>query len=187
MSLPSGKLISPPLEKTIDEALEKFAERLPMRSLIPRDGLPYLYRNFLEGKDTPDGEPGLFLHKFVSSDDSSKVHCHPWTWAVSYILAGSYRETRMRRAPNVFKRKTDKVTLLPPEINSFETGQINFISSDVFHSVEIRSQNVWTLFLHGPREHRWGFLDAISGREQKISYVNTRTKDRDVKGAIRKK
>lgn len=151
--------ISPPLRNLISDALETFGARIERR-LIPRgkEKLPYLYRNFLEGKQAPDGEPGLFLHKFVSSDQEGQLHNHPWQWSASFILVGAYKETRA----NIGAKEGDQILLTGQwKKRQFNAGDINFIRKDDFHRVDIVpsvADHVWTLFLHGPRVDNWSFV-----------------------------
>jgi hypothetical protein len=180
--------MSPPLDSLVRSSLEKFSTRLAdkdMRSLIPRDGLPYLYRAYLEGGDTPDGEPGLFLHKFVASDDENLLHCHPWRWSVSFILSGRYREIRSQHDPR-FATSLHEVVLEDTTTQRLEPGDTNFIGMKDFHSVEILTPEVWTLFLHGPRAAQWGFVKKTPRVRQTIAISQVRTKDRTITGRVRK-
>lgn len=170
-----------PLQRHINEALETFSSHhtghdgKSLRRLIPRNKLPYLYRNFLAGKETPDDQPGLLLHKFVSSDAKDELHNHPWRWAVSFILTGSYRETRSNPMRGDYM-KHKQVLLGPPQTDDFSAGDHNFIGADTFHSVQLLSEEVWTLFLHGPRIQHWAFVPAIhDGTLQTMRVIKTRT------------
>jgi len=167
--------MSIPLAKAISEALEKFAAR-GERRLIPRgkDQIAYLYRNFLEGKPAPDGEPGLLLHKFVASDTFEQLHNHPWTWSVSFILEGSYRETR-----EVIQTRqgNGKILLRRQWQRDFKPGDHNYIARNDFHRVDLISNHVWTLFLHGPREGDWSFVPENYGEFVIPRMVTKRTFD----------
>jgi hypothetical protein len=184
------KLHTAPLDEMIRQALESFCLRLDKkesRRLIPRttpDGkkIPYLYRGYLEGDDTPDGQCGLFLHKFVASDESDKLHSHPWVWSVSFILSGSYRETRSKPDPKSKQQHLAETMIIleTPTKRTFEPGQSNFIGGNDYHSVEILTKEVWTLFLHGPRNSDWGFVPMPKepGIAVPIDIVKVRTRDR---------
>ena len=182
--------MSPPLDGLVRASLEKFSTRLAdknLRSLIPRDGLPYLYRAYLEGGDTPDGEPGLFLHKFVASDAADMLHSHPWRWSVSFILSGRYRETKSKHDIRLLRtgKTGDEIVLEDTTTQTLEPGQTNFIGMQHFHSVEILTPEVWTLFLHGPRAAEWGFVKKAPRQRQKITIVKIRTKSRSITGKVR--
>lgn len=183
-SLKSDKL-SAPFAAMVSKALENFASRGDRR-LIPRgkkgaeSEIPYLYRNFLEGKQAEDSQPGLFLHKFVSSDKEGQLHNHPWKWSVSFILVGRYRETRTtvhKWSKNPTNGKLEIVRFHNPIHRELQAGEVNHISDSDFHRVEILSPHVWTLFLHGPRTGQWGFATENYKRPVKMKFVHKRTYD----------
>lgn len=175
--------LTPPVEAIVKKSLEQFASRLPRR-LITRDGkikkggvhldgTPYLYRTYLEGESPPaDEQSGLLLHKFVASDQPGELHSHPWHWSISFILAGSYKEIRARPlgAP-----AAKKITLSDKRERVFASGDSNWISHDDYHRVEILTPEVWTLFLHGPRRHGWGFVKEEFGKPVELKKVTVRT------------
>jgi hypothetical protein len=110
--------------------------RLPAR-IISDDGRPYLERYFVfHGLGIR-----IYLHRFVGSDPERGWHDHPWAWAASLVLAGSYLESRRdglrhRRWGNV-------------------------LSGDTFHRVILPTgeRECWTLFVHSARDVKsWGFL-----------------------------
>jgi hypothetical protein len=42
-------------------------------------------------------------------------------------------------------------------------GRINVVSGTDFHRVELPgARPAWTLFVHGPKVRRWGFLDLVT-------------------------
>jgi len=180
--------LTPPIEALIRKSLEQFASRVPRRLItrngkikkggIHLDGIPYLYRAYLEGENAPEGEPGLVLHKFVASDQPGELHCHPWRWSISFIIAGSYKETRARPIEMIRGVRgvaKDKITLSDKKERTFEPGDNNWISHDDYHRVEILTPEVWTLFLHGPREHGWGFVKEKFGKPMELKKVTVRT------------
>ncbi|MGN6103684.1 MAG: hypothetical protein ACTHU0_01140, partial [Kofleriaceae bacterium] len=62
---------------------------------IETDGDPYLTRVLLPRIRIPgvcDFRP--MLHRFHRPDVDQHLHNHPWKWAVSLILSGSYVEER---------------------------------------------------------------------------------------------
>jgi hypothetical protein len=74
-----------------------------------------------------------------------ELHAHPWSWALSFIIAGGYSEER---------REFDKVTRREVPPLSF-----NFIRQSDFHRVDLIENDCWTLFLIGPKTKSWGFWD----------------------------
>jgi hypothetical protein len=122
----------------------------PERTTIRGEGgEPKIHRHYLFGTGKTFG---VFLHRFVASDEPGRFHDHPWSWAVSLILRGGYLEERRRRDDSASTTRW-----LGP-------GHINVIRPHRFHRVELRDgRPAWTLFIHGPKVRRWGFLDAATG------------------------
>lgn len=84
---------------------------------------------------------GIFLHRFWKSDREG-AHDHPWDF-VTIVLRGGY-----------FEQTPGKARWRGP-------GSIIFHKAEEFHRIFIPSDlrgNTWTLFVHGPRRRRWGFL-----------------------------
>lgn len=108
---------------------------LPCR-IISDGERPYLERYFvcrLFGRN-------VYIHRFVASDPDRGLHDHPWSWALSIVLAGHYLE----------ERRTGTRTV----------RWLNRITADTFHRVlkPEGAADVWTLFIHGARSKEWGFL-----------------------------
>lgn len=139
----------------------------PPRVIYDRDGYtPYLSRYYLVGAPhMPDGSPafeadggprpgaiwpdrrfGVYLHRFHRSDEADELHNHPWSWAVSLILSGSYSEERLQPDGSIGRRV-------------FGPGSVNRITHDTFHRVDLLTQECWTLFIVGRKERSWGFWD----------------------------
>ncbi len=124
--------------------------------LIKIDDQPYLERYYM-GRFA-----GItfYLHRFVSSDDERNIHDHPWKWSAAWVLAGGYREERLRH----FDPDTGWVsyfrTLFP--------GRLNIINTRTFHRITEPKTNTWTLFMHGARIKSWGFLEKT---DQGLEYL----------------
>ena len=104
-----------------------------------------------EGVVNDDESYTWLLHRF-GQDDDPDVHCHPWTWGLSFILSGGYIEERYDAATNTY---TTRVLKAPA---------INFLRHGDFHRVTlIGGQPCWTLFLTGKRVSSWGFIDRKTG------------------------
>lgn len=98
-----------------------------------------------------DDDYSVFLHRF-GQDDEPDVHCHPWTWGLSFILSGGYIEERLNRATGEY---TSRVLVAPA---------INFLRHGDFHRVSlIGGQECWSLFFTGKRVSDWGFIDRRTG------------------------
>ncbi len=90
--------------------------------------------------------------RIVGSDSPTEFHDHPWSWAVSLVLRGGYVEDRRRRDEPTIARRWLSV------------GRFNWLPPRIFHRVELRDDRpAWTLFVHGPKIRKWGFLDAVTG------------------------
>jgi hypothetical protein len=98
------------------------------------DGSPYLTR--VRG-------PRLFgvrpmLHHFHRPDGDRALHNHPWRWAISIVLSGSYLEERRGGLLRVVSR-------------------FNLLRAEDFHRVAELRGDVWTIFVAGPECQQWGF------------------------------
>jgi hypothetical protein len=128
-------------------------ERHTRRRIIhDRTGLrEYLIRYYIwwrdDGRD-PANELdsklpfNVLLHNIKLSDDPI-YHDHPWSWC-SIVLRGGYFEHR----PGAFGDV--KVWRRP--------GSICFRKATDLHYVELGKKDVWTLFIHGRRVRKWGFI-----------------------------
>ena len=117
------------------------------------DGRPYLERYHLTR--LPFGYR-VYLHRFVASDPGRGLHNHPWKHALSLVLCGSYRETRMLGAA------ADN-TLHSRRLGA---GHVNLISGNVFHRIDLAAGGeCWSLFVHAPRAKSWGIIQQREYRD----------------------
>lgn len=105
---------------------------------------PYLTRYYLFGKDRKWGN--IYLHHFHDSDKGPELHNHPWVWSFGMILVGGYFEERRMLDDSVERREV-------------KPWSINYITSKIFHRVDLIENDAWTLFFAGPRSNDWGFWD----------------------------
>jgi hypothetical protein len=133
----------------------------PPRSIVlGDDGAPKIHRLYLLGTGKTFG---VFLHHFVGSDAPSTFHDHPWSWGISLMLRGGYLEERRTRDDPKLVRRWPGL------------GRINLLRPGTFHRVELRDgRPAWTLFVHGPKNRSWGFLDALTGAFQLWSPADRR-------------
>jgi hypothetical protein len=118
-------------------------------TILTDDGKPKVHRHYLIGSGKTFG---VFLHHFVGSDEPDVLHDHPWNWGVALVVRGGYFEDRCQRPGSERARRW-----LGP-------GRLNVLQPGVFHRVELRdSRAAWTLFVHGRKTRRWGFLDLVTG------------------------
>lgn len=133
---------------------------------IETDGSPYLTRIILPWRIF-----GVrpYLHHFHRPDVDRWVHNHPWSWALSIVLAGSYEEERLDQvveyevaAP---ARAGTKWNEFGPHAHKREVltdrrvvRWFNFLTRRDYHRVLELHGDVWTIFVTGPRQQSWGFL-----------------------------
>jgi hypothetical protein len=132
----------------------------------------YLSRWFLLGGPKTEGLEdglskswGLYLHCFHRSDDSDKLHSHPWKWAVSFVLKNGYVEDRLETTSPTEWGRGGQVTR-----REVRAGRLNFLRGTTFHRVDLDRGEAWTLFLVGPGVADWGFLELASpytGRKER--------------------
>lgn len=154
----------------------EISDYFPDKRLVKRDGKALFWRYYLQHADRNDF--GFFLHQLVDSDQPYELHSHPWTWAFSVILSGSYEEERgqgLLRADDAqdvsepvrysFTGFAKKV-FRPFDVNLFQVGD--------YHRLNLVDGPVWTLFVHGPRAQYWSFIHRETGAKRD---VHTRTYD----------
>lgn len=110
------------------------------------DGSPYITRVLL---------PRVFgirplLHRIHKPDSDRAMHNHPWRWAFSVVLAGSYDEERPVKGRESF-------------VQTRRVSRWNLIRSTDFHRISHLHGEVWTLFITGPRIQDWGFRERAWG------------------------
>ena len=128
-----------------------FASKLKRRDICGEDGSLYLSRYRILGwmpGSTWRWPFSVYLHRFHREDLDTAPHNHPWRWAYSLILNGSYLEVR----------ELDGCT----SFEWFRRGRVNRIRETDFHYVARIQGEVWTLFIVGPKTKSWGF--KVPGR-----------------------
>jgi hypothetical protein len=157
-----GTNIEPP-PPALEELLRRVAGRLPFRA-IHVEGDLYLGRWYVLGRLParywPDVSSVLgwlpisvYLHRFFRPDRDRELHSHPWRWALSLILTGGYLEERRQGEREVVTRRRDP-------------GTLNLIRHGDYHRVlSLPTEDVWTLFIAGPKISSWGFWDPDTGEE----------------------
>lgn len=140
----------------LEESLWAVAAWAPFGAkMIWRGARPYMARVYL----TPWWCPRqLFLHRILMSDDG--IHNHPYGWSCSLILTGGYRE--VRATPHYYDRGATSEFSRVGKVGTFKQW-FNWIPAGAFHALELTEGPVWTLFVCGPRDREWGFLDDAGG------------------------
>lgn len=155
----------------IGKVLRKLSDFLP-ENRVQIDGDVYLRRFYLCGKMPkvlvplfnfgPKARqrlgflPTIYLHCFYRPDHDRDLHNHPWA-GTSLILTGGYVEERYSGNPaDPNSRKKLKVV---------SSGDINKIHAHTYHRVDrLLEDEVWTLFVLGPKVQSWGFWSEEEGR-----------------------
>lgn len=137
----------------ISSLLYKLSAYCRCRVINGPDRQPYLERYHV--MRLPFGYQ-VYLHRFVASDPGRGLHNHPWKRALSLVLCGAYRETRMldAGADNALQDRW------------LRPGNINLISGETFHRVNLPTgSECWSLFIHAPKAKGWGFIQRQGYRD----------------------
>lgn len=168
------------------EALVAVLRTLDVRLIRRGDddtGMPYLWRGYL-GNRAVNQEAGVFLHRFVSSDEL-EYHHHPWAYSHSFILAGRYAEDRVLSTDINHDEGTAVLDGSTRRTKVFGPGDVNVILGSTFHRVDLLTSEVWTLFVHGPRVQGWGFVPLNRfGEKVPLRLVEGHTRDRLSREAV---
>lgn len=126
---------------------------------------PYLERYYLFLKDRKNFPFNVFLHKFLKSDPDD-LHDHPWPYA-TLILKGGYWEWLPQFNPKGEKIGEMAVWRKP--------GHFRTCSANSYHRIELDpSVECWTLFMPGPQQREWGFLNKKNQWIQHEEYLAER-------------
>ncbi len=131
-------------------ALCRFVKLLPCKKIkLKVNDSIYLERYYLIKSPLIN----VKIHRILESDADERLHDHPWEWAISVILLGGYVEERLQDDKTVRKK-------------TYGLGRPNIIGANTFHRVSLLlSEEVWTLFIHGPRNKEWTFLNVVNGEQ----------------------
>lgn len=130
-----------------------------------RTGDPYLPRLLFPRIRIGSVDSRPMLHNFKGPDGDRNPHNHPWKWAVSIILSGSYTEERTDVNDYVTVTNIDGT---PRKVFNKTTRRVrwfNRLNENTYHRVTQLHGNVWTLFIVGPKIQSWGFLHDDSNGE----------------------
>lgn len=125
--------------------LHWLSSKLERRAIHGEDGTLYLERFKIFGWMPGSARRypfSVYLHRFHRPDLDDAPHSHPWKWAFSFVLSGSYVEWR-----RVGHRGEQR-----------RVRWLNLLLGDVFHCIKRLDGEVWTLFIVGPKTSSWGFL-----------------------------
>ncbi|WP_461495014.1 hypothetical protein [Pyruvatibacter sp.] len=93
----------------------------------------------------------LLLHEVLRADADMRPHNHPWDWAFALVISGGYAEVRLTDFCGVRLATTWRWP-----------WRLYRLSGTDFHRISgLRERASWSLFLHGPRRHGWGFIEAL--------------------------
>lgn len=91
----------------------------------------------------------IYLHNIRFDDDDRAPHDHPW-FSISFPIKGQLTEHRPDKAPRILRR-------FRPYIRRAKALHRLEVGSDR-HDPEALPQDVWTIFITGPKVRDWGFL-----------------------------
>ncbi len=143
----------------LTQLLQAASQFLPHRMIKDDAGTLYLSRYRVIGDMMARSSwfpVTLYLHRFHRPDEDRVLHNHPWPWAVSFILAGGYRE---ERRGDSFGYNGERLPAADTALVSrwLRAGSLNFLRGDTFHRVAELDGATWTLFLVGRKHQGWGF------------------------------
>jgi len=106
----------------------------------------------------------FYIHRFLTSDDETH-HDHPWHF-ISHIVEGGYKEERLFKVADYYKRPTAMFT---KEIGERKAGSwahrrpsdIHRVIIDKKYTFEQRKTAPLTFILFGVRKREWGFWQPI--------------------------
>lgn len=158
-----------PLNEAALEKIEDWRNHPDQR--IGTNDDPYLDRWFIIKKNRWFN---IYLHHFHRSDDDRALHDHPWLFNMSWVLKGGYSEIKF----------ADKLPRVLPTSGAYDSGESLPATMTVAvpegtfkirwgrapHRVVLKrlnkigwrfgkryEQDVWTLFITGPKVFEWGF------------------------------
>lgn len=138
------------LEHLLDRIFEK-------RVIVNCDHDPYLHRWYV----LRTKRVGLFIHKFVRSDEDRALHDHPWSFLV-IPLWGGYIE-HSDREPNAderlsYLRHGTSLERVPVRRRVRPIISARYRDVTYRHRVElIESRPSWSLFFRFTKVREWGF------------------------------
>ena len=138
-------------QSLIQRALHRYCTGRPCR-VIDSGGSPYLVRVYLghwRGWR-------IYLHRYVSADGERWLHDHPFS-GLSLILSGGYVE--------------EVLPHLGAESRRSWRRWFNWIPARKLHRIAGVMAGTWTLFIHGPHKHKWGFLEPVETEDGTLSYL----------------
>jgi len=108
----------------------------------------------------------IVLHRILRSDVEG-LHDHPWP-ANTFILSGGYWESLQK------KRSSNEVNKVWRP-----AGHHGQFGANYYHRLELdhvkAGGDTWTLFMMGPKEKDWGFLDKDGKWVQHEEYIKIKT------------
>lgn len=151
-----------------EKLLQSISLTMWRREIPMPDGSPYLARLY-KGKSKADLDRrgtknfGWFLHQYLAADSERWLHDHPFKWSFSIVLRGGYIEEVL----DYFD--VGEANDAYPATKLKKVRFFNIITKRKFHRIVSVEPGTWTLFFHGKRMKRWGFL--MRAKDQTVRYV----------------
>lgn len=141
------------------EDIKSWASTLRVREIKDEHGNDYLTRYDVRGWMPGDDSRfpvNVYLHHIHQPDADPLLHSHPWEWAETHVLSGSYlQEVGYLLVDGKLQRWAHDSHLTKSETFS--------MNSAFFHRIISVSPDTWTLFMTGPKRSSWGFYDSVRG------------------------
>ena len=116
--------------------LETILNRLPHRIIVNCEREPYLHRWYL----IRTARIGVFIHKFIRSDEDRALHDHPWNFLALPIWRGYFEHSQFGRR------------------RIWPLLGMRFRKAEYRHRVElIQNRPAWSLFIRFRERRTWGF------------------------------
>jgi hypothetical protein len=128
-------------------ALDRLLEK---RVIVNCEREPYLHRWYVLRTE----RVGVFIHRFVRSDEDRALHDHPWSFIV-IPLWGGYIE-HSDRLPQVWG--VDLGYRIPVRRRVWPLISTRYRGTDYRHRVELVNERPsWSLFIRFKKVREWGF------------------------------
>jgi hypothetical protein len=97
---------------------------------------------------------GLFIHKFIRSDEDRALHDHPWNFIIIPIWRG-YIEHSQKKFVTVWRHEAEHMAQIKRRVWPL---MISIRPAEYQHRVElIEGKPAWSIFLRFKKRREWGF------------------------------
>ncbi len=139
--------MNPPANSLAEHILNRLFEK---RVIVNCDHDPYLHRWYVLRTE----RLGLFIHKFVRSDEDRALHDHPWPFFVIPLWGGyvEHSDRPLHPWPGCLCPRVDVKRRVWPIISA------RYRDTTFRHRVElVKERPSWSLFFRFTKIREWGF------------------------------